>query len=662
MSKKLTNLYLPYSMVGNGVDTSDATITPETVLKGFIGYGSDGKVEGVYEPPEIPVSGDGFSVAKVTEYTPYSAAFSGVTEVIVSGIGRVGEEDWGEDYSDANGKYIVTDATYYETDEKKRVYKHETKNYWLMCYDDTENYWYNGGIYWVITEYESDSDPYSAVACVSADDLPVGVTEWYNMNYDMPVEVGIATTITNKPEQPLVLQGRMSTSYNAETMEWTFADAETSFTGFDVEPRNGEMYTVVESRLVGNTLGFNPGEMEENALVYSDPGRGEGATPQGRLVEQGGMFKATVEGVPCVYLTGQGGIDGDSWVYFPLGKTIKEWKLTQPTQLPENQYSFIGTMFCYGYGNSSGSIVKLAKDIYEGSSCDDTREPTLGLTYCPNHGWQMQKNNNSDGNMNVASYPADYKALRGAFHGKWMQFAFVVDGYTSRVYLNDELKIVDRTEGGDEYNYLCFHQPSEAGMEAEVYFGRMYAFDRALSEAEIARSYKKLVSKPPVPAKKLVPAIPTGFTSNTSMEGYVVNQSHVAEGYPEAWCVFNQDTSPQGMFWWSGEGDIDNAPEWISIEVPEAFTPVLVEIYRPDRGDNPLPFTYVDTVWVEVSDDGEHWEWIAWESDDRFIDKMSIWLYHDKPHRYFRFRNNQALPSAQHSGWSAQAIIIYREA
>ena len=126
---RLSNLYLPYSGIcsdnsehSSGVDTSDATITPETVLKPYVGYGADGRVVGTYEPPVI--TGGDLSVAKVTEYTPYSAAFSGVTEVIVSGIGRVGEEDWGEDYSDANGKYIVTDATYYETDEKKRVYKH----------------------------------------------------------------------------------------------------------------------------------------------------------------------------------------------------------------------------------------------------------------------------------------------------------------------------------------------------------------------------------------------------------------------------------------------------------------------------------------------------------------------------------------------------------
>ena len=70
-------------MVGNGVDTSDATITPETVLKPYVGYGADGRVVGAYEPP---VAAGALSVAKVTEYTPYSAAFKAVVGVTVSGI------------------------------------------------------------------------------------------------------------------------------------------------------------------------------------------------------------------------------------------------------------------------------------------------------------------------------------------------------------------------------------------------------------------------------------------------------------------------------------------------------------------------------------------------------------------------------------------------
>ena len=47
-----------------------------------------------------------------------------------------------------------------------------------MCYDDTENYWYDGCIYWLISDSESEADPYSSVVCVAEDTLPVGMSEW----------------------------------------------------------------------------------------------------------------------------------------------------------------------------------------------------------------------------------------------------------------------------------------------------------------------------------------------------------------------------------------------------------------------------------------------------------------------------------------------------
>ena len=155
------------------------TATAADIREGMVGADAEGNpvVGTLVVGGDAPASSTP-AIAKVTEYTPYSPAFSGITEVNVSGIGMVGEEDYGEDYSDANGKYIVTDATYYEADENKRVYKHETKNYWLMCYDDTENYWYDGCIYWLISDSESEADPYSSVVCVAEDTLPVGMSEW----------------------------------------------------------------------------------------------------------------------------------------------------------------------------------------------------------------------------------------------------------------------------------------------------------------------------------------------------------------------------------------------------------------------------------------------------------------------------------------------------
>ena len=496
-------------MVGNGVDTSDATITPETVLKDYVGYGREGRVTGTYTPPEIPVSGDGFSVAKITEFIPYSPAFRGVTEITVSEIGYVGnqEEDWGQDYSDANGKYIVTEDTYYEPDEKKRIYKHESKNYWIMYYDDSE--WENwGSNYWVITPREGDSEPYSAVACAAAEEIPTSVTEWYNMEYDVAVNVGIATTITDKPEQPLVLNGKLATRYNAEEMDWIFADTITAFKGFDITPKTGEMYNAFDGKLIGNSLGHDPGDMESNAVMYCNPGTGEGVAVQGRIVPY--IHKTLVNGVPCIYMDiDTAGIDStehlrsrDNYAYIPLSKSLSiscpEYYPNPPP--PFNQLSLVGTVFCNTWGNTSSGFFLLSKELVDTTGhttpVDRPKGVELGIAFDPNYGFKVQ---------GAPGYSSDYKKYYEAYNGKWLQFVLIYDDAQFKLYLNNELRVIAHDVGWagmpwtDSLNYLFFRQPYNGFTGEVVYFGPMYAFDRVLSEAEISRAWKELLTTDETP-------------------------------------------------------------------------------------------------------------------------------------------------------------------
>ena len=440
-------------------------------------------------------------VVKVTEFIPYSPAFRGVTEVDVTGIGYVGnqDEDFGADHSEANGKYSVTEDTYYEEDEKKRIYKHETKNYWIKFYDDTENEWY-GSNYWVITSYESDNDPYSAILCYAGDMIQEGFNQWESLEYETSHGINTWKSTTNKAEQPLVLNAAPVSEYNNATGEWVFSSATQAFNGYELTPHVGEIFVANGRKLISNSLGHDPAELESSALVYSDPGTDSGMEVSGVIAPA--LTKTVIDGIPCVFIdTARAGgiadVGNESVLYFPLGKTLTVQKRNTPTKLPSTQISVVGTMFCSEYGNS-GIIIGLANTIKQYGESNGlpgreyTGDPRVGLQFCSDHGFELDDAAAYHQN-DAASYPSTYKSDYHAYDAKWMQFVMTIDGYTTRVYLNNQLKIVfgelERNGFANHtFNYLYFRQPEID----TVYFGPMYAFDRVLSEAEIAHLWKKL--------------------------------------------------------------------------------------------------------------------------------------------------------------------------
>ena len=151
-------------------------------------------------------------------------------------------------------------------------------------------------------------------------------------------------------------------------------------------------------------------------------------------------------------------------------------------------------------------------------------------------------------------------------------------------------------------------------------------------------------------------AIPTGFTSNTSISGYVVSQSHGDGGYPEAWVVFNLDTTTPDYAWWSGDiGVYEENPVWISIQVPQPFVPTQIfianEVYTDENFQN---------ADFQGSNDGETWTTLhsITNSPDSAGYKQYIPISASSAYSHFRLY----ITSAYHPGVSIQAFTIYKGA
>ena len=217
-----------------------------TVTKGY-----------VKEDFDIPTGGGGsgsgaFDLAKVTEYTPYAPEVSAVTSVVVSGMGTFGDGE--EDVSDANGTYLVTAETATESDWQKRVYKHESADYYLHYYEDPD---YPEDAYWQFG-YDTDS---GFMSLSSSENIASGENDWENWDWGETFTLTLDVTTTTTPETPMVLKGVLATGYTDG--EWSFADSEQNFTGFENTPKKSCVYAVSGNKLIGSAVdlaGVYPGD------------------------------------------------------------------------------------------------------------------------------------------------------------------------------------------------------------------------------------------------------------------------------------------------------------------------------------------------------------------------------------------------------------------
>ena len=255
-------------------DTSELTATAGSLLPGLTAIGKNGEYITGTMPIVSPYisghqvivpegyhgrqmyfdlnsdTGGAFDLAKVTEYIPYAPALSAVSQIVVSGFG--------DDYSGANGTYNVTAETQAEADIWKRIYKH-TSGEWFIWgdYDEDmeEGYWYIG--------VASDSGDMVTYTTEELSDGEYGFENWdTGDNYDVTLDV----TKTDYPERPLVLKGVKAAGYTDG--EWSFADSEQNFTGFETTPKKSYIYAVSGNKLIGRDIDYGD-LIPDDAIFYA---------------------------------------------------------------------------------------------------------------------------------------------------------------------------------------------------------------------------------------------------------------------------------------------------------------------------------------------------------------------------------------------------------
>jgi hypothetical protein len=147
------------------------------------------------------------------------------------------------------------------------------------------------------------------------------------------------------------------------------------------------------------------------------------------------------------------------------------------------------------------------------------------------------------------------------------------------------------------------------------------------------------------------PAIPTGFTSDTSIEGYVITAS--SEGEP-AYKAFNMDKTTSENCWWSGTMTVSaETPCWFAIQLPRAVVPssiyIMNEIASPENFED---------AQFQGSNDGTTWTTlvtITGSPDTTGLEQtINVPAANQAPYTHFRM----LFTKSHASGVSVQAFTI----
>ena len=265
----------------------------------------------------FPMSGGGggggssaFDLVKVTKYTKERAAFSAITQIVVSGL--TNEEEWGMDFSAFNGTYTPTADTAEETDPLKRIYKHSTSDRWIKHYVWDPEETGEGTGYWLMVT-NLNSGLWDAALSKTSNNQPLasGTANWENMDYGMTQSATLAVTATNFPAIAFSLTGKQITGYTDTSNIRKYAEASSSsnLTAADDVPVIGNMAVTYNNRLIIST----PREsliqsLPAAKLIFYDPMSKETSTAYTgqpiTAVKKGstGFTYQTYTGVPCVRL------------------------------------------------------------------------------------------------------------------------------------------------------------------------------------------------------------------------------------------------------------------------------------------------------------------------------------------------------------------------
>lgn len=184
---------LNYELGGSGgsVDLSFVTAGAKQILAGYVGADAQGN------PINGEMPDEWYDIVIVKSWHPEYPACTGLSQIVVSGMTDIGSEEDGDftAYSEANGTYLVTPET--ERIEKPfgRIYKHESKEWYIWGNYDSE---YEEG-YWHISQ---STDSSGLTYMTGNEQLASGTFTFEDFDWGASFDVTLDVTETVYEEQP----------------------------------------------------------------------------------------------------------------------------------------------------------------------------------------------------------------------------------------------------------------------------------------------------------------------------------------------------------------------------------------------------------------------------------------------------------------------------
>lgn len=256
-----------FTIIPDGVAEGSVTLSGDTITitEGYVSAGTlkvaTGSVvvdtelnkvvvtEGYVQSDELPLPG-GFQLVKVTHYNPTREALTAPSQVVVSGIGTIGSDDWSTDGSAANGTYIVTDETKYKKG-LARVYKQQGGNYYLAGYDPDDYEWAEYSANWFIST-SPDGYGWSALLQHNGETIPSGENSWISNEFG---DATVTTAVTTETIAALAetISACAVTAFDEGTDAWTEGDP-VSISDYTLTPQVPGIYYAQGGKLIGQHI------------------------------------------------------------------------------------------------------------------------------------------------------------------------------------------------------------------------------------------------------------------------------------------------------------------------------------------------------------------------------------------------------------------------
>ena len=242
-----------------------------------------------------------FKLVKILEHQTYSDEFIAPDEITISGLGVLGDEEWGVDASAANGTYVVMPG-YENCWEQKRVFKHESAEYYLCYYDsklqeepDFSNHWYISSR---VGNYGWD-----ALVYINVFQLFNGEQTWESQYGSVTLHHEI--TYQYHPVKPFILRGQEVRFYDIYNHFWDYS-TEVDLLGFEKNAMVNSIYAAVNGRVIGDPVGFDVGVPSFSSVFFATLTTAENKALTGQTLDiTSAHTPAECNGLKCLHIAGE---------------------------------------------------------------------------------------------------------------------------------------------------------------------------------------------------------------------------------------------------------------------------------------------------------------------------------------------------------------------